>query len=140
MKKPTARTLRKECDRLWRGIVIAKHPSCLLCDEKAEVAHHLLVKSKHGGLRYDLNNGIPMCQRHHLLLHLDPFQPHIRLHAILGPERIGRLLASAKEKRGAWTKKGLAQIRQALVAIAVDMDGSDVQPAVGASEEGSHGR
>lgn len=66
---PTTKKLQKECDKLLTPIIKKIFPSCLLCNNPTEVAHHHCHKSKSLLLRYDLNNLINLCNSCHCRLH-----------------------------------------------------------------------
>ena len=66
MKNPKAK-LRRRADRLWYQIGLKE--KCELGGEAAVQLHHFFYKSQYGHLRYDLNNGISLCQRCHFRLH-----------------------------------------------------------------------
>ncbi|MDF2736653.1 MAG: endonuclease [Nitrososphaeraceae archaeon] len=43
---------------------------CVYCDTTRNLsAHHIFPKSKYKGLKYNLNNGILMCEKCHIQLH-----------------------------------------------------------------------
>ena len=43
---------------------------CVYCDTTRHLsAHHIFLKSKYKGLKYNLNNGILMCAKCHIELH-----------------------------------------------------------------------
>lgn len=70
MKKlPKLSTTRTKCDNLLTPIVMKLHPTCLLCGNNTEVAHHHVHKSKSNRLRYELSNLINLCARCHFKLH-----------------------------------------------------------------------
>ena len=56
----------------WRRLVLAADPVChwpledgLLCLEPATIADHIIPRSAAPELRYQLENGQGLCQRHH---------------------------------------------------------------------------
>jgi len=61
--------LRNQCDRLWYQICLKRNPNCLLCGIPANYVHHFFRKGSHAHLRYDLENGITLCKKHHFALH-----------------------------------------------------------------------
>lgn len=69
MKKPSIKTLRNKVDKLLTPWVIKKHKRCLLCPNKAQVAHHHVHKSQSSRLRYEEINLIPLCTPCHCKLH-----------------------------------------------------------------------
>ena len=66
--------LRSKNDKLWYLYLIEQQPLCEVCgNNKAIQIHHYYYKSSYAHLRYDLDNGISLCQGCHFLLHFkDP--------------------------------------------------------------------
>jgi len=72
-KNPTQKKIKKlqhQADLLFYAVVCRLHPQCLVCEiNKAQTGHHFIYKSQSATLRYDLRNGIPICNschcRHH---------------------------------------------------------------------------
>ena len=66
--------LRAECNKLWYETALKKYggkceiPDCLTPNYDV-VAHHYYYKSSYGHLKYDLDNAVLLCRRHHFLLH-----------------------------------------------------------------------
>ena len=60
---------RKKADRLFQEIGRRKFPKCLVCNKPSSCLHHYYPKSTAGNLRYNFNNGVPLCAgchfRHH---------------------------------------------------------------------------
>jgi 5-methylcytosine-specific restriction endonuclease McrA len=79
MKKTTRQRLRLKADRKFQDL--KKDKRCLLCGVPAQVIHHYFHKANCLALRYCPDNGIPLCQRHHLLVHAqgDPYVGMITL-------------------------------------------------------------
>jgi len=69
MKQSKKTKLRKEADRLWFEILIKRNPKCEVCGEKAVQVHHFIAKGRCSALRYDLDNGISLCQKCHSAIH-----------------------------------------------------------------------
>lgn len=66
---PAISTVRKKCDKLLTPIIKLLYPTCLLCGEPTQVAHHHIHKSKSTRLRYEIDNLINLCNRCHIRLH-----------------------------------------------------------------------
>ena len=62
--------LRTKADKLW-GLVIYKKWGnvCELCGRSSSAPHHFIPKGNCSALRYDVNNGVPLCYHHHHKLH-----------------------------------------------------------------------
>ena len=67
--------LKTKADKLWfqkgmEGLAddfdVVK---CQICDDNAYCLHHFYYKSNYGHLRYDFDNAVPLCKKHHFLLH-----------------------------------------------------------------------
>ena len=61
--------LRKQGDELWRFAVIKKWGQDCVCGDPAAQAHHNWYKGSYGHLRYNLDNGVPLCMKHHFIIH-----------------------------------------------------------------------
>ena len=66
MKNPKAR-LRRKADKLWFERLLK--PRCEICNKPSKQVHHFFSKSAFGHLRYDLDNGISLCNGCHFKLH-----------------------------------------------------------------------
>ena len=66
--------LKKECDTLWKQIIISKSPICEVCGKEPTITgHHFYYKSNYPHLRFDLDNGIPIgISCHFTCHHKDP--------------------------------------------------------------------
>ncbi len=90
--------LRKEADKLW-AIKVLAGKKCLICPNKANQPHHFFYKSNYGHLRYELDNGIPLCQREHFILHhRDPKIIEDKIIAVKGRKWYNKLKAKALKK------------------------------------------
>ena len=69
------RKLRLEADKLWKEAVIKRWgDKCILCPKPADIhqTHHFKPKSHYASLRYDIENGCPICRKCHFTLeHVD---------------------------------------------------------------------
>jgi hypothetical protein len=52
----------------WSQTIRKDNPLCF-CGEKADVAHHLFEKQYYPKLMLNVNNGLPLCTRHHDEVH-----------------------------------------------------------------------
>jgi 5-methylcytosine-specific restriction endonuclease McrA len=69
------RRLRSKADELWRKACLQKYGKrCELCEGTYNTTpHHFFYKSSFGHLRYDIANGVILCQKCHAKLHFqDP--------------------------------------------------------------------
>lgn len=57
----THRTL----DKLWAEAVKRRSPACEACGSRYNVSAHHVIGRTHLGLRWDIRNGITLCQKHH---------------------------------------------------------------------------
>ncbi len=62
--------LRERADKLFTLAVLKKWGSdCEICGKPATTAHHYIPKSLSQSLRYDLENGVPICNDCHMSIH-----------------------------------------------------------------------
>ena len=61
--------LKSKADKLWGIAIIKKWGGICYCNTKASLPHHFYPKGLYGHLRYDLDNGIPLCFGHHFAHH-----------------------------------------------------------------------
>lgn len=60
------RRLRSKADRLWYQQCIEWYGElCEVCGQIAHHIHHFFPKGNYGFLRYDIENGVPICNRCH---------------------------------------------------------------------------
>jgi len=97
MKKKNPKTiLMKQADKLW--YLKLKKPKCEVCGEKAIQVHHYYYKGSYGHLRYDLDNGVSLCQGCHFVLHAqDPKKIEQQIIAKRGQKWADNLKAKSKE-------------------------------------------
>lgn len=86
MRKLTVKGIRNQADALLTPIIKVMYPTCLLCPNKTEVAHHHVHKSKSTRLRYEMDNLIPLCHKCHLRLHMNESYEASRIVSIYGLE------------------------------------------------------
>ena len=97
--------LCKQCDKLWYQKLIK--PQCEVCGKKAIQVHHYYYKGSYGHLRYDLDNGISLCQGCHFVLHSrDPKKIEQQIIAKRGQKWAKTLEAKAKELHKSYTTIG----------------------------------
>lgn len=74
LRKPSRRTLKNKCDKLWSEIILLKG-KCEVCGKTANNPHHIIGR-KNLTLRWDLRNGCLLCFTHHtggnMSAHNDP--------------------------------------------------------------------
>ena len=96
MANPKSR-LRSQADKLFFELLLK--PECEVCGKSAVQVHHFFYKSSYGHLRYDLDNGISLCQGCHFALHAqDPKRIEIEIIGYRGEEWYDSLAKRAKEK------------------------------------------
>ena len=68
-KQKLKKKLQKEATDLWKIAVFARWGRVCFCSELASSPHHYIPVSKSTLLRYDVLNGVPLCSKHHFLIH-----------------------------------------------------------------------
>jgi len=62
--------LRERADKLFTLAVLKRWGrNCEICGKPATTAHHYVPKSLSQSLRYDLENGVPICNYCHMSIH-----------------------------------------------------------------------
>jgi len=61
--------LRNKADKLFQQVCLLLEPNCEACGKKAEVVHHFIPKSLSANLRYNIDNGISLCNSCHFKHH-----------------------------------------------------------------------
>ena len=65
---------------------------CMACEKLASQVHHFFYKGSYSHLRYDIDNGVPLCKGCHFLLHHhDPKVIEAKIIARRGPKWLKRL-------------------------------------------------
>ena len=70
-KRNQLKYYRNKCDKLYQemGRDLDYGRGCLVCSGTLSCLHHYIPKSRSTHLRYNLKNGIPICQSCHFKLH-----------------------------------------------------------------------
>lgn len=68
-KKENKKAIQKKCDRIYQEIGQMINDACLICGGEYSCLHHWVRKSQSTALRYDLENGIPICIKCHCKIH-----------------------------------------------------------------------
>ncbi|MEI6529656.1 MAG: hypothetical protein WCN88_04685 [Candidatus Falkowbacteria bacterium] len=68
-QKTEKQKLQEEADKLYQEVGRELNDSCLICGGEYSCLHHFIRKSQSTALRYDLENGIPICHICHCRIH-----------------------------------------------------------------------
>jgi hypothetical protein len=68
-KKTSLKRLKEKCVKLATEQRLAEHPKCEFCNQQATTCHHFIHQSRSNYLRCDPRNLIPICPKHHYLMH-----------------------------------------------------------------------
>lgn len=71
-QKTEKQKLQDKADKLYQEIGRLSNSECLICRGEYSCLHHYFPKSTSTTLRYDLENGIPICQKCHCFIHSNP--------------------------------------------------------------------
>ncbi len=69
MKRNPIKTLRNKADRLYQELGRLLAYRCEICGGQYSCRHHYFPKSMCSNLRYDIDNGIAICQKCHFQHH-----------------------------------------------------------------------
>lgn len=62
--------LEKELTQLWKEKCVETYePYCESCGQPATVFHHFIPKGRCLAMKFDIKNGVALCQRCHYLIH-----------------------------------------------------------------------
>ncbi len=91
----------KKCDKLWYEKCFEHYGYlCEVCGGKANQIHHFFPKGSYSILRYEIENGVPLCQvchfKHH---HLGHPSIHAEIINSRGQKWYKKLLKQSKELR-----------------------------------------
>jgi len=64
-KLKEARKLRKKLDKEWADKIKERDKSCIICGSKKRLNAHHLIPREVKEFRYDLDNGVALCPKHH---------------------------------------------------------------------------
>jgi len=94
-KKTNKQILQTETNKVWITKCVEKWGNkCSVCGEPATQVHHYIPKSRNGLLRYDIQNGIPICQK-----------CHYKIHFSSKPSEVHRIIEKIRQVRGKeWCK------------------------------------
>jgi 5-methylcytosine-specific restriction endonuclease McrA len=83
---------RNKADKLYQEIGRHRYKYCLVCGGEYSCLHHFIPKGRSSALRYDLDNGIPICNSCHFKIHKaqDP-TPTVTILAIKGEKWFNKL-------------------------------------------------
>lgn len=91
IKTPTREQLVKQCDVLWSKCVRARHRTCRICGSDYRLqAHHIRSRS-HSSTRYDLENGMALCSRCHIIQKFNPEKFQDSVIEVIGQAEYERL-------------------------------------------------
>ena len=69
-KRTKQQKLRSKADCLWKEVIFKLYGEhCVVCDKPAVHSHHFFPKGLYGHLRYNTDNGVPLCFHCHFSRH-----------------------------------------------------------------------
>jgi len=82
--------LIKQAEDLWKQKCLEKWGDrCIITGEPANTFHHFIPKSKSTLLRFDVQNGVPICLKHHYIIHFSK-----------NPDEVYQIIKTIRKKRG----------------------------------------
>jgi hypothetical protein len=93
--KTEKQRLEKENMEIWKqGCLEEYGDQCLVCGASPITFHHFIPISRNGLMKFDIKNGVPLCLKHHYIVHKSP-----------SPSEIHRTIETIRKKRGKeWCK------------------------------------
>ena len=88
--------LRSEADKLFHDVCMKLNGRCFLCYGLASQVHHFKPKGSYGILRYEISNGIPLCQSCHFKLTFSDSSLQAKIAEIKGLKWFRRIEKMAK--------------------------------------------
>lgn len=121
ISKNLKQLLRKEADKLWWEAVIKKFGKrCVICGKPAIDCHHFFPKRLYPAVRFEIDNGVPLCRGCHFAHHFkgDP-TIHKKIIEQRGKKWYDRIEKKAKEPRSSylsieWYKKNVESLKKYL--------------------------
>lgn len=92
----------KDANELWRHLIYAKAPDgwCVRCHKRPWVAAaHCFTKGAHPGMRFILDNGLPLCKTCHDRIDSDHIAKEELFRRVLGDERYDMLVLQSQTKQ-----------------------------------------
>jgi hypothetical protein len=83
--KTPKQLLADENLNLWKERCLSLYGEyCLVCGEQGITFHHFILISRNGLMKYDVENGVPLCKKHHYIIHFSksPSEIHRTVEAI----------------------------------------------------------
>ena len=110
--------LRDQADGLWKIAVIDRWGNiCESCGKESLTPHHFFAKGLYPELRYEVNNGVPLCSKCHFFHH-HKVSPEIHLDVIekRGKKWYNRLEEKSRENQLSfqteeWYQKQIQQLK-----------------------------
>lgn len=98
-KLPTLKKLQKTADKLWQDVIRKLYIECIVCGAPLKLGHHFFAKHLSNNLRYNIENGVPICVKCHFKHHRseDPIVL-ITVYKKWGEEWFNRLLSISRTK------------------------------------------
>ena len=87
----TVKYWRNKADKKFQEIGRETYDSCLVCGGEYSCLHHFWPKSQTTFLRYNIKNGIPICQKCHFFHHNGDPEIHVRIIEIKGQDWYDKL-------------------------------------------------
>ena len=84
--------LSKECNELWKRACLKKWgDKCIICGKSDQTTyHHYIPKSRSVLLRFDIMNGVPICN----------MRAHYKIHHSGTPDEVREICDTIRNKRG----------------------------------------
>lgn len=107
--------LEKKLDDLWSELIKKKFDNkCAVCGARGNLQAAHIFSRKHRATRWEPDNGVCLCRRHHLYwAHTEPFEFMQLCEKLIGKERLNELETEA-HKTTHYTREDLKEIGEKL--------------------------
>ena len=121
MKDPSKTNLEKQCLDLWSRCVRTKQRVCRICGSTYRLQGHHIRSRGNASTRYDLQNGLCLCSRCHILQKFNPERFQDNVISVIGEAEYRRLKLKSLQTYK-WTVTELKELKGEFKMILRDLE------------------